>query len=179
MSRAGWAALPQATLAPFLTARDAPRVPFAALVERGLVSAWQRLVACVYQKSMVVPSLTVAENIFLNRATGDDHGIVNWRAVRSRARQVMLDWASDLTSIASHGTSVEQRQVVEPARFHGALPDPRRNPQRRWRRPPSNAYLKGSADSKEVEVGILHLPSPEEIYEVCDRVTVLRDGLLC
>jgi modification methylase len=36
--------LPQAALAPFQTAREAPRVPFAALVERGLVSAGQRLV---------------------------------------------------------------------------------------------------------------------------------------
>jgi modification methylase len=38
------APLPQATLAPFQTAREAPRVPFAALVERGLVTAGQRLV---------------------------------------------------------------------------------------------------------------------------------------
>ena len=32
------------TLAPFMTAREAPRVPFAALLERGLVSAGARLV---------------------------------------------------------------------------------------------------------------------------------------
>jgi modification methylase len=38
------APLPQATLEPFQTARDAPRVAFAALVERGLVAAGQRLV---------------------------------------------------------------------------------------------------------------------------------------
>ena len=38
------APLAQATLAPFQTAREAPRVPFAALVERGLVAAGQRLV---------------------------------------------------------------------------------------------------------------------------------------
>jgi modification methylase len=38
------APLPQATLEPFQTAREAPRVPFAALIERGLVSAGQRLV---------------------------------------------------------------------------------------------------------------------------------------
>jgi modification methylase len=37
-------ALPEPVLAPFLTAREAPRVPFSALVERGLVSAGQRLV---------------------------------------------------------------------------------------------------------------------------------------
>jgi len=32
------------TLAPFMTAREAPRVPFSALLERGLVSAGARLV---------------------------------------------------------------------------------------------------------------------------------------
>src|SRR5215475_8336383 len=36
--------LPQASLAPFMTAREAPRVPFAALIERGLVEAGARLV---------------------------------------------------------------------------------------------------------------------------------------
>jgi len=38
------APLAQATIEPFQTAREAPRVPFAALVERGLVAAGQRLV---------------------------------------------------------------------------------------------------------------------------------------
>jgi modification methylase len=36
--------LDAATLAPFMTAREAPRVPFSALVERGLVSPGARLV---------------------------------------------------------------------------------------------------------------------------------------
>ena len=36
--------LPTESLAPFMTAREAPRVPFSALVERGLVSAGARLV---------------------------------------------------------------------------------------------------------------------------------------
>jgi modification methylase len=35
--------LPEAVLAPFLTAREAPRVPFSAVIERGLVKAGQRL----------------------------------------------------------------------------------------------------------------------------------------
>jgi modification methylase len=35
--------LPEATLAPFMTAREAPRVPFAALLERGLVAPGARL----------------------------------------------------------------------------------------------------------------------------------------
>src|SRR2546430_3737550 len=80
-------------------------------------ASWQRLVACVYQKSMVVPSLTVAENVFLNRATGDDHNIVNWRAMRSCALQVILDWGFDLdVNRLARDLTVEQRQVVEIAR---------------------------------------------------------------
>ncbi len=41
---AGVQPLPKASLASFMTAREAPRVPFVALVERGLISAGARLV---------------------------------------------------------------------------------------------------------------------------------------
>ncbi len=143
-------------------------------------ATWQRLVACVYQKSMVVPSLTVAENIFLNRATGNDHGIVNWRAMRYQARQVMLDWGFDLdVNSLVQDLTIEQRQVVEIARALSVgarfliLDEPTASLEKaaierlfeRIRR------FKGSG------VGILYISHHlEEIYEVCDRVTVLRDG---
>src|SRR5438045_2000577 len=143
-------------------------------------ATWQRLVACVYQKSMVVPSLTVAENVFLNRATGGDHGIVNWRAMRSRARQVMLDWGFDLdVNRLARDLTVEQRQVVEIARAISVgarfliLDEP-------------TASLEKAAIERLFErvrrlkasgVGILYISHHlAEIYEVCDRVTVLRDG---
>jgi simple sugar transport system ATP-binding protein len=144
--------------------------------------AWQRLVACVYQKSTVVPDLTVAENVFLNRPTGegDDHGLVNWRAMRARARQVMLDWGFDLdVDRLARDLTVEQRQVVEIARALSVgarfliLDEPTASLEKaaierlfeRIRR------LKGNA------VGVLYISHHlEEIYDVCDRVTVLRDG---
>jgi simple sugar transport system ATP-binding protein len=143
-------------------------------------ATWQRRVACVYQKSMVVPSLTVAENVFLNRAPRAGRGIVNWRAMRSRARQVMLDWGFDLdVTRQARDLTVEQRQVVEIARALSVgarfliLDEPTASLEKaaierlfdRIRR------LKGSG------VGILYISHHlEEIYEVCDRVTVLRDG---
>ncbi|MBV9228704.1 MAG: sugar ABC transporter ATP-binding protein [Chloroflexi bacterium] len=143
-------------------------------------ATWQRLVACVYQKSMVVPSLTVAENVFLNRATGNNHSIINWSAMRSRARQVMLDWGFDLdVNRLVRDLTVEQRQVVEIARALSVgarfliLDEPTASLEKaaierlfeRIRR------LKGSG------VGILYISHHlEEIYEVCDQVTVLRDG---
>ena len=129
---------------------------------------------------MVVPTLTVAENVFLNRATGNDHGIVNWRAMRSRARQVMLDWGFDLdVNRLAQDLTVEQRQVVEIARALSVgarfliLDEPTASLEKAAieRLFESIRRLKGSG------VGILYISHHlEEIYEVCDRVTVLRDG---
>src|SRR2546422_3467806 len=40
-------------------------------------TGWQQRVACVYQRSMVIPTLTVAENVFLNRS---ERPLVSWRS---------------------------------------------------------------------------------------------------
>jgi modification methylase len=64
--------LPEAALAPFMTAREAPRVPFAALVERGLVNAGAILVdARRRHKAMVRPDGAVS----FGEAVGSIHRI--------------------------------------------------------------------------------------------------------
>jgi simple sugar transport system ATP-binding protein len=145
-------------------------------------AAWGRLVACVYQKAMVVPNLTVAENVFLNRPTGEgaDRGFVNWRVMRTRARQVMLDWGFDLdVNRLARDLTVEQRQVVEIARALSVgarfliLDEPTASLEK--------AAIERLFDRigrlKDGGVGILYISHHlEEIYEVCDSVTVLRDG---
>lgn len=143
-------------------------------------AAWQRLVACVYQKSMVVPTLTVAENVFLNRAIGNDHGIINWRAMRSHARQVMLDWGFDLdVDRLAQDLTVEQRQVVEIAR---ALSVGARflildEPTASLEKAAIERLFERIRRLKSSGVGILYISHHlEEIYEICDRLTVLRDG---
>ena len=140
-------------------------------------AAWQELVACVYQRSMVVPSLSVGENIFLNRTDGS---LVHWRSLRRRARQLLLEWGFDLdVDQPASELSVEHKQIVEIARALsiGArfliLDEP-------------TASLESSAIErlftrvrrmKENGVGILYISHHlEEIYEICDTVTVLRDG---
>src|ERR1700680_1416977 len=80
-------------------------------------SAWLARVACVYQKSMVVPPLTVAENVFLNRPTTAGSPFVNWRRMREQAHEVMLEWGFEVdVDQAAGALTVEQRQVVEIAR---------------------------------------------------------------
>jgi simple sugar transport system ATP-binding protein len=140
-------------------------------------SAWQARVACVYQRSMVVPSLSVGENIFLNRSEGS---LVRWRELRRQARELLLGWGFDLDVDApASALSVEEKQIVEIARAIaiGArfliLDEP-------------TASLESKAIERLFErvrrvkasgVGILYISHHlEEIYEICDRTTVLRDG---
>jgi simple sugar transport system ATP-binding protein len=140
-------------------------------------AAWQERVACVYQHSKVVPTLTVAENLFLNRF---DRRFVSWRAMRAGARKILDEWGFDLdVDLLASELSVEQRQVVEIARALtiGArfliLDEP-------------TASLEGRAVDrlfghvhrlKESGVGIMYISHHlEEIYRICDTVTVVRDG---
>jgi simple sugar transport system ATP-binding protein len=140
-------------------------------------AGWQARVACVYQRSMVIPTLTVAENVFLNRS---ERPLVSWRAVRRGARKLMLEWGFDLdVDRLAVDLSVEQKQIVEIARALSLgsrfliLDEP-------------TASLESHAIERLFErvrrlkasgVGILYISHHlEEIYEICDTATVLRDG---
>src|SRR5581483_10125009 len=112
--------------------------------------------------------------------TGNDPNIVNWRAMRSRARQVMLDWGFDLdVDRLAQDLTVEQRQIVEIVR---ALSVGARflildEPTASLEKAAIERLFERIRRLKESGVGILYISHHlEEIYEVCDQVTVLRDG---
>src|SRR4029077_18613382 len=154
--------------------------PSPSLAARG---AWLARVACVYQRSMVVPPLTVAENVFLNRPTSDrDGALVNWRSMRRDAHDLMLEWGFDVDVDQQAGRlTVEQRQVVEIAR---ALSIGARflildEPTAALEKAAVERLFERVRRLRERGVGILYISHHlEEIYEICDRVSVLRDGEL-
>ena len=146
-------------------------------------AAWQRMVACVYQRSMVVPALTVAENIFLNRPTGTrESRFVNWPRVRSEAHRVLLEWGFELDVDREAGSlTVEQRQVVEIARSLsiGARFLILDEPTAALEKAAIERLFERVRRLREGGVGVLYISHHlEEIYEICDRVSVLRDGEL-
>ena len=83
----------------------------------GDVEAWRNRVATVFQHSMVVPQLTVAENVFLNCQPGRS-GMIDWKTMRADTRRVLSEWGFDDVDAAAPCSSltVEQRQLVEIAR---------------------------------------------------------------
>jgi simple sugar transport system ATP-binding protein len=140
-------------------------------------AGWQQRVACVYQRSMVIPSLSVGENIFLNRSDGS---LIRWQELRRQARQLLLEWGFDLdVDQPAVELSVEQKQIVEIARALGIgarfliLDEPTASLE-------SHAIERLFDRVRRVKasgVAILYISHHlEEVYEICDRATVLRDG---
>ncbi|MEE1670542.1 sugar ABC transporter ATP-binding protein [Streptomyces sp. WAC07094] len=142
--------------------------------------AWRQRVACVYQKSTIIPGLTVAENLFLNRHDRGRGGLISWQTVRGKARELLRTWSVDVDVRTPAGElDIEQRQFVEIARAlsFGArfiiLDEP-------------TAQLDGAAinrlftrirDLQRQGVTFLFISHHlQEIYEICDTVTVFRDA---
>jgi simple sugar transport system ATP-binding protein len=150
----------------------------------GDVAAWRARIATVFQHSMVVPGLTVAENVFLGRPPRRSGlgraGVVDWRQMREQAARIMADWGFDVDADAPCGSlTVEQRQVVEITRALAAgtrclLLDE-----------PTAALERGAAlrlfdrvrQLREAGVAIMYISHHlEEVFEICTDVAVLRDG---
>ncbi|MFD5945551.1 sugar ABC transporter ATP-binding protein [Streptomyces collinus] len=141
--------------------------------------AWRRKVACVYQHPTVVPELTVAENLFINRQPLT-RGFISWRRLKSEATALLDTWDVRVDPEArTADLKVEDRQMVEIARAlsFGArfivLDEPtaqldNREIERLFTR------MRALQDSGVTFLFISH--HLQEVYEVCQTVTVLRDA---
>lgn len=145
------------------------------------LDAQEKGIAIIHQELSLVSSLTVAENIFLGRLYGKSFN-VNWKEVNEKAAHYLSKVGTNIdprTKISD--LSVAQMQLVEIAKalsFEADLiimDEP-------------SAVLSGA----ELEVlfdTINHLSNEEvtifyishrleEIFRICDRITILRDGEL-
>ncbi|MCF6472279.1 sugar ABC transporter ATP-binding protein [Nonomuraea sp. MG754425] len=141
--------------------------------------AWRQRVACVYQKSTIIPALTVAENLFLNRQSAGG-ATINWRALRSRARELLDTYEVDVDAQALAGDlSVEQRQLVEIARAlsFGARFIILDEPTARLDGPAIERLFTRMRSLREQGVTMMYISHHlDEVYEICQSVTVFRDA---
>ncbi|MEO3842437.1 sugar ABC transporter ATP-binding protein [Streptomyces sp. B22F1] len=155
-----------------VTFSGAPAPPF------GDTAAWRAKVACVYQKLMIVPDLTVAENLFLNRYTGG--GAINWRRLRSRARELLAAYGVEVDpSARAKDLGVEQRQFVEIARAlsFGARLIILDEPTARLDAGGIDRLFGKLRELQRQGVAFLFISHHlQEVYELCDTVTVFRDA---
>jgi simple sugar transport system ATP-binding protein len=158
---------------------DAGRVSFQGepAPAAGDTAAWQSKVACVYQKSMVVPDLTVAENLFLNRF---ESGRIRWSGLRARARDLLAEYGVDVDPAARAGDlTVEQGQFVEIARAlsFGARFIILDEPTAQLDAAGIDRLFTKLRDLQRQGVAFLFISHHlQEVYDLCSTVTVYRDA---
>jgi ribose transport system ATP-binding protein len=140
----------------------------------------QRLgIATIYQEFNLVPQMTVAENVFLGRQP-HRHGLINQRAMRGRTGELLKRLDVDVDpdeTVANLG--VAKRQMVEIAK---ALSLDARilimdEPTATLSETETKTLFEAVRRLKSEGVGIIFISHRlEEIKELGDRVTVLRDG---
>ncbi|QIG52400.1 sugar ABC transporter ATP-binding protein [Nordella sp. HKS 07] len=140
----------------------------------------ERGVAVIYQETMLAPHLSVAENIWLGRMPKTRAGLIDWPGTWRASREVLTRLGFNLDPKTSTGAlSVAQRQMTEIA---GALS---RHARLVVLDEPS-AVLGAAELEKLFEiirklarngVSFIYISHRlSEVFAICDRVTVLRDG---
>lgn len=143
---------------------------------------WRQEVACVYQRSTVIPALSVAENLFLNAFPTPERPFLSWKGIRTRARELVEEWGIDAhVDTPASELTVGQRQLVEIARALRVgtrfiiLDEPTAQLEAREIEHLFDQIGRMQAQGATFLYISHHL---DEVYEVCREVTVLRDGRL-
>ncbi|GAA2402563.1 sugar ABC transporter ATP-binding protein [Actinomadura vinacea] len=148
---------------------------------------WRARVACVYQKSTIVPELTVAENLFINRQPGGKdrrwpggRGLISWKRMRREAAELLGAWDVAVDPDTRAGDlGVESRQLVEIARAlsFGARFIILDEPTAQLDNTEIERLFGRMRALQESGVTFLFISHHlQEVYEVCQTVTVFRDA---
>jgi ribose transport system ATP-binding protein len=137
-------------------------------------------IAVIFQEFSLVPYLNVAQNIFLGRERGSVPGIVDRARVHADARRVLNTLGLDLdTRTPAHRLGIAQQQMVEIAK---ALSQDARilvmdEPTAALSDPEIARLFEIIRKLKRDGVAIVYVSHRlHEIFELADRITVLRDG---
>jgi ribose transport system ATP-binding protein len=137
-------------------------------------------IGIVFQEFSLIPYLTAVENMFLARELKNRFGLLDRKAMHRRAHEILQDLEVDVPlDVPVARLSVAQQQFVEIAKALSlnarilVLDEPTAT------LTPSEVehLFKVMRELREDGVAIVFISHHlEEIFEICDRITVLRDG---
>jgi rhamnose transport system ATP-binding protein len=137
-------------------------------------------IAAIYQQPSLFPDLTVAENIALALESGGGWRVLDWKARSRRATELLERAGASIDPERLVATlSMPEQQLVETAKAIGAdtriviMDEPTASLTERE----VASLFQVIARLRSEGVGVIYISHRlEEIAEVADRVTVLRDG---
>ncbi len=143
--------------------------------------AEQAGIAVIHQELNIIPYLTVYENMFLGKElTVGRFGITKDKEMKKKTKEYLNRLGIDIDPNMEAGNlSVGQQQMIEIARAVAANTEVliMDEPTAALTDREIEALFKVISSSKEQGVGIVYISHRmEEIFQICDRISVLRDG---
>ena len=134
----------------------------------------------VPQKLRMLNTLSVAENLFCGNLPKNQYGIINWNQVYKKANKALSSMGLDIDSkISVQELSVEQRTmlIISKAVLYESkiiiLDEPTAVLNKRER----SLLFKFINQQKQKGISFIFISHHlEEIFEICDKVTILVDG---
>lgn len=143
--------------------------------------AQEKGIVTVYQEMSLIPGLTVAENIFLNRVP-KRNGVLDWKTTYRQAGELLKNMgvAIDPHSLVSD-LSMWQKQIVEITRAMSLSPKVLMldEPTSSLAQSEVQNLLKFVRTLKEKDIIVIYITHKlQELNAVADEIIVLRDGAL-
>ena len=136
-------------------------------------------ISTVYQEITLCPNLTVAENLYIGRTRG---AFTNWRKMNAGAKKILESLgipAAPTQQLSSCSIAVQQMVAIARAVDMECKVLILDEPTSSLDEQEVEKLFKLMLDLKSRGVGIIFVTHfLEQVYAVCDRITVLRDGKL-
>lgn len=134
----------------------------------------------IYQELNVLFDLTVEENLFMGKEITKGFGVCDKKAMRKKAKEILEKMGVDIrTNAVMSDLSVGQQQMIEicKALMVDAKVIIMDEPTAALTQSETEALFKVIKSLRQKGVSIVYISHRmEEIFELCDRITVLRDG---
>ncbi len=138
-------------------------------------------ISTIYQEINLIPYLSVAENIFLGREPMNRSGI-DWKAVNTQAEKILeeMSIAADVTQpLCSFGTAIQQMVAIARAISVNAKLLVMDEPTSSLDEKEVEILFQQMRKLKEKGLAIIFISHRlDEIFEICDTITILKDGKL-
>lgn len=137
-------------------------------------------IACVYQELNIEKLLSITDNIFINKWIKGPAGLLDYPAMHKKAKEVMASLGQDVDPTKAAGTfGMGVQQMIEIAK--AVLIDAKMiimdEPTSSLGEKEVEQLMKTCRELRDRGIGIVFVSHKlEELFELCDRVTVMRDG---
>ena len=137
-------------------------------------------ISSVYQEIDLLPNLSVAENISLGREPRGTLGAIDWREMRELGRAALADLGLDIdpaSLLGTHSLAVQQLVAIARAISTDVKVLVLDEPTSSLDTDEVAELFRVIRELKQRGVAILFVSHfLDQVYEICDRVTVLRNG---